>query len=248
MQQEPYNDFMEIDLKEIIYMLIRKWWIIAIFFAIAVATSFIVSFHFIQPVYKAETTLFVGKEGNKSGAIELGEIKLNDELVSDYREIIKSRLAAREVIERLNIDISIESFQDHIEVTTASNSRLMKIACKSTDPQLAVNIANALSDFIIVKAEEIMEVDNVKIIDQAELPTRPIKPNKKMNLAIAAVIGIMIGVGLIFLIEYLDSTIKDKKDVVRYLDINVIGEIPEFDGEERGYKRGKTYKRYYGYR
>ena len=125
---------------------------------------------------------------------------------------------------------------------------MMKIACEDTDPQLAMDVANALSDFIIVKAEEIMDVDNVKIIDHAELPTKPIKPNKKMNLAIAAVIGVMLGVGLIFLMEYLDSTIRNKKDVGQYLGINVIGEIPEFAGEERGYKRGKYYKEYYEYR
>ena len=210
--------------------------------------SFVVSFYFLKPVYKAETTLFVGKEGNKAGGIELGEIKLNDELVSDYRAIITSRLAAREVIDKLELDMSVESFQRQIEVTTASNSRLMKISCEDTDPQLAMNIANSLADFIIVKADEIMDVENVKIIDLAELPAKPIKPNKKMNLAIAAVLGVMLAVGLIFLMEYLDSTIKNKKDVARYLGINVIGEIPEFTGEERGFKRGKYYKEYYEYR
>lgn len=63
-----------------------------------------------------------------------------------------------------------------------------------------------------------------------------------MNLAIAAVLGVMLAVGLIFLMEYLDSTIKNKKDVARYLGINVIGEIPEFTGEERGSNVGNTIK------
>lgn len=248
MGQEIRDDFMEIDLREIIRILLQKWWVIGIFFLIAVIASFIISFYILHPVYKAEATLFVGKEGNKLGGIELGEIQLNDKLVSDYREIIKSRLAAREIIRQLNLDVSVESFQNRVTVTTVNNSRLMKIAFESTEPQLAMDVANALSDFIIKKAEDIVDVKNVKVIDAAELPVNPIKPNKKMNLAIAGVIGIMLGVGLIFIMEYLDSTIKNGKDVERYLGLNVIGEIPKFDGEERGYKRGKLYSRYSQYR
>lgn len=242
MGQEIRDDFMEIDLREIIRILLQKWWVIGIFFLIAVTASFIISFYILHPVYKAEATLFVGKEGNKLGGIELGEIQLNDKLVSDYREIIKSRLAAREIIRQLNLDVSVESFQNRVTVTTVNNSRLMKIAFESTEPQLAMDVANALSDFIIKKAEDIVDVKNVKVIDAAELPVNPIKPNKKMNLAIAGVIGIMLGVGLIFIMEYLDSTIKNGKDVERYLGLNVIGEIPKFDGEERGYKRGKLFR------
>jgi len=234
MELEMKSDLMEIELREIIGIIMRKWWVIGLFFLIAVLTSFVVSFYFLQPVYKAEATLFVGKEGTKVGGIDLGEIQLNDKLVLDYREIIKSRLAAREIIGQLNLDMKIEDFQERVTVTTVNNSRLMKIAFLSTSPQMAMDVANALSDFIVKKAEEIVDVKNVKVIDTAELPVTPIKPNKKMNIAISGVIGIMLGIGLVLLLEYLDFTIKDNEDVERYLKLNVIGEIPRFNGEKRG--------------
>lgn len=191
MQNGMKEDLMEIDLREIIRIIFRQWWVVGVFFLISVTASFVLSFYVLQPVYKAEATLFVGKEGSKTGGIELGEIQLNDKLVLDYREIIKSRLAAREIIEKLNLDMSIEAFQECVTVTTVNNSRLIKIAFLSSDPRLAMDVANALSEFIIKKAEDIVDVKNVQVIDAAEFPSRPIKPNKKMNLAIAGVVGIM---------------------------------------------------------
>jgi len=240
MQNGMKEDLMEIDLREIIRIIFRQWWVVGVFFLISVTASFVLSFYVLQPVYKAEATLFVGKEGSKTGGIELGEIQLNDKLVLDYREIIKSRLAAREIIEKLNLDMSIEAFQKCVTVTTVNNSRLIKIAFLSSDPRLAMDVANALSEFIIKKAEDIVDVKNVQVIDAAEFPSRPIKPNKKMNLAIAGVVGIMAGIGVILIIEYLDSTLKNSEDVERYLGFNVIGEIPKFEGEKRNHRKKRN--------
>ena len=84
MEQEYYNDFMEIDLKELIRILLRKWWIIAIFFITAVTVSFVVSFIF-SNLYIGRNNTFRWKEIKQAN--QLGEIKLNDELVSDANRL-----------------------------------------------------------------------------------------------------------------------------------------------------------------
>ncbi len=241
---EEQRDFEEIDLKELLHMLRIRWWMIVLSVVLAVGVSGVVSFRMLEPVYRAEATLFGGQESAGSIAgIDLGQFSLEQKLVVDYREIILSRLVAREVIEELDLDMSISGFQSRVAVNTVRESRLFRISFESANPALARDVANALSEAIIRKADDIMDVQNVQIIDRAELPVSPVRPNKRMNLAIAGVLGLMIGVFGVFLREYLDQTIKSAKDVERHLGLNVLGEIPEFSGEKRGVQNGRRTKK-----
>ena len=216
----------EIDLKELLYMMRIRWWIIGLVFIMAVTASAYVSFQVLEPVYASRTSLFVGKEETNIGPVSLSDLNLGQSLVSDYREIIRSRLVAREAIEELNLDMPISSFQSRININTVSDARVFSIGFESTDPQLAADAANTLAAILIDKAAEIIEIDSVQVIDHAEVPINPIKPNKTMNLAIAGVLGIMLGVFLVFLLEYLDHTIKSEKDVEKYLGLPLLGGIP----------------------
>ncbi len=74
-----------------------------------------------------------------------------------------------------------------------------------------------------------LTTSNVRIIDKAFIPKAPIKPNKKANLMLAAIIGLFMGIGAAFFLEYLDNTIKTPKDLKRYLDLSFLGLIPHMD-------------------
>jgi len=67
---------------------------------------------------------------------------------------------------------------------------------------------------------------SVMVISEANIPTDPIKPNKKFNMAIAMLLGFMVFTLLAFILEYLDNTIKTPEDVSRELDLPVLGVIP----------------------
>ena len=67
---------------------------------------------------------------------------------------------------------------------------------------------------------------NIKVIEEVKLPEAPISPNKKMNIAIAFLLGLMVSVGLALLLEFLDNTFKTKDQLERELDIPVLGVIP----------------------
>lgn len=232
-----FDGMEEIDLREMIHILRNRYWIIIICFLIAVITSLTVNYKFLVPVYRAESTLFAGKEPNKIASLDLGEFNLNQKLVVDYREIILSRLVTEQVINHLNLDMKVETFRSRVSVSTIKDSRFFKIAFESSDPVMAMDIVNALAQQVIMKAEDIIDIKNVVVIDVAKLPQNPIKPNKKLNVAIASVLGVMMGAFLVFFMEFLDRTIKTEDDVQRYLQLNTIGEIPEFQGEERNIKK-----------
>ena len=74
---------------------------------------------------------------------------------------------------------------------------------------------------------------NIQILDQAELPTKPYKPNKRLNLLLASVVGLFLGVGLAFFFEYLDNTVKTPEDVEQLIRLPSFGMVPEISNERR---------------
>jgi len=77
------------------------------------------------------------------------------------------------------------------------------------------------------RINEAMELGDIRVIDEARIPEDPIKPNKKLNLAIGGILGLMLGVMLTFFLEYMDNTIKTTDDIERYLGLPVLGLIPK---------------------
>jgi succinoglycan biosynthesis transport protein ExoP len=78
---------------------------------------------------------------------------------------------------------------------------------------------------------EEMKTGNIRVVDRAEVPQKPIKPRKQLNLILAIVVGLMGGVGLAFLIEHLDNSIKFPNQVKDELKIPYLGPVPAFSGE-----------------
>ncbi|GKX31773.1 putative capsular polysaccharide biosynthesis protein YwqC [Vallitalea longa] len=227
------NEYQEIDLKELIRVVIKKWWIIAIFLVIGTISTYLVTSYCMKPVYQAKTSLFIGKEKGNLGSISLGDLQLNSKLITDYREIAKSRLIADEVISNLDLQMDLKTFRSNLSISTVSDSRLFTVNVSHINPKLATDIANELAKTLVEKVSEIIEVQNIQVIDKALVPTSPIKPNKKLNVAIAGVLSIMLALFVIFLIEYFDNTVKSEEDVEKHLGLTVIGVIPKFEGEER---------------
>jgi capsular exopolysaccharide synthesis family protein len=83
---------------------------------------------------------------------------------------------------------------------------------------------------------------NIQIVDQAELPRAPYKPNKKLNLLLAAVVGLFLGIGLAFFFEYLDNTVKTPEDVEQLIRLPSFGMVPEIsNGRRRRLEKGASF-------
>lgn len=223
------NRFEEISIQDIVAILAKRWWVVAITLGIGVILIGIVTIFFIDPVYQADTSLYVGKDIESQGAIAYNDLVLGDRLVSDYRELAKSRQITGIVIKDLDLEMTSAQLAAKINVTSKRDTRIIEITVQDTNPRTAMKIANSIAETFQLKAIEIMRVDNVQIIDEAIEPLYPIKPNKKLNLAIAVMLSMMIGVAIVFLIEYFDKTIKTPEDIKDQIGLPVIGVIPDFD-------------------
>jgi len=79
---------------------------------------------------------------------------------------------------------------------------------------------------------EEMRTGNIRVIDRAETPNSPIKPKKKLNLLLSIIVGLALGTGLAFFLEYLDNTIKLPEEIKEYLNIPYLGPVPAFASDE----------------
>lgn len=226
----------EISLRELYYIFKKRLVLIIGLTVLGLALSAVVSLFVLKPEYETFTTLMVGKpksyQTNTSG-LDINDITLNQKLVHTYGELVKSRLVADEVIRNLNLDMAYEEFQNKVTVNLVNDTEIIKIQVRDRDPELAVQIANEVSDEFMGVVKSKMKVENIQIIDKAPLSRNPVSPRKMLNIAIGTVLGFMIGVFATFVLEYLDNTYKTPEDIEKGLHLPVLGAIPEITSRGR---------------
>lgn len=234
-----------ISLQEVFEIIRKKIALILIITFSAAAISAIVSFFLITPKYERSTQLLVNRS-QVSENFSTNEVQTNIQLINTYSEIILSPrildIAAKELeglIDLENGEITASYLKGKITVNNQNNSQVLNISVEDTDPHRAALIANKVAEVFQREIPSIMNVDNVNILSEADVPEdlSPVSPKPLLNIAIAFVVGLMVGVGLAFLIEYFDNTIKTEQDIEKYLELPVLGVITTFDMEDMQQKR-----------
>lgn len=215
----------EIDLREILLVLRKNWRFIALITILAILISGIVSFFILQPLYEASSTILVGRKGEDSQT-DYQDILFSQKLVTTYGEIIKTSSVLDQVIENQGLNLSVEGLSKKINVSPVKDTEIIRIKVTDQSAFTASNIANEISKVFSLQIQDIMNVDNVSILEMASAPNNPIKPNKKLNMVIAAALGMMASIFLVFIKEYFDNTIKTPDDIARHLELPVLASIP----------------------
>lgn len=218
-----------ISISEIIDAVKKRWKIIALTTVLATLVSGIFSFFVISPTYEASTKIFIGKEGAESEGYNSSDVSMYQNLIKTYSELIKTKDLVNKAIDNSQYDLSVNNVLNGITVNTLTGTQILQISYQSKSPSIAKNMLESITNEFITKAEELVPNGNVKILESVELPKNPVAPNKTMNIAIAFILGMMVGFGIVFLLEYLDNTYKNKEQLEKDLDIPVLGVIPMSD-------------------
>ncbi len=202
----------------------------ALIFLIFIISSLILSFFIIKPKYEASTKFFIGKEdagGNQD--YSANDIIMYQTLMKTYSEIIRTPDILLSSMEKSKIDSTIEKEQNKLTVVAVANTQILEVSYRSLDPNEARDfIYNLTSEFIKV-SKEMVPNGNIKVVQKVILPKKPISPNKKMNLLIGGLSGMILGIATIFLMERFDNTIRSKEELEKELGIPTIGTVPLFD-------------------
>lgn len=218
-----------IRIDDLIEALKKRWLMIVLITVMATLISGLVSFFLIKPQYEASTKVFIGKEEGADEAYNNNDIQMYQKLMKTYSETIKTKDLLNRALKKSKTNLEVEEVINGITVVPVADTQILQIKFKSTSKEDAKKIIEAVTDEFIVTSKELVPNGNIRIIETVELPEKPVSPNKKMNIAIAFLLGLMVSVGLVFLLEFLDNTFKSKDELERELEIPVLGVIPNID-------------------
>ena len=219
-----------ISLSEIFEALKKRWIMIVAITLTATIIAGVISFFVIDPVYEASTKVFIGKDESDDAAYNSSDINMYQQLLQTYAQAIKTKDLVNRAISGLNYDeLEVADVVNSLTVNPITSTQILEIKYNSKGPKEAKDVLKNVTDEFIVTAKELVPNGNVRIIEEVELPEEPVSPNKKMNIAIAFLLGLMVSVGLVFLLEYLDNTYKNKEQLEKDLGIRVLGAIPDVE-------------------
>ena len=219
----------------------RKIWIIIIV-CISLIIGWYYSYFMITPEYQSFTTLLLAQNTTNSdgtsGQITQTDITLNQKLISTYSALIKTKDVLGQVIQNLGIDITQEELKNNISVSAVSGTELIKITVQDENPENAAKIADEIANVFKERiAKDIYNINNIHIVEKAEVSNTPSNINHKKDLVFALGVGLVIVAIYIFIATLLDNTIKSIEEAERDTGIMVLGTIPKAVIEEKGGKR-----------
>lgn len=227
----------ELDLKELFQIFWNKKIQIILIVAIFMVIGVIYSIGFVTPMYESYTTLLLvkgeseGAQQTTSDSITTTDLTLNSKLVSTYRELIRSKDVLRQVISNLNINVNEDDIRNNITVTSVEETELIEITVQNEDPTYAAKIANEIAKVFTEKVAEIYKINNVHIIDEAEIENTPSNINHVKDVVIFTAIGLIIAVMYVLIANMLDTTIKTAEDVEKLFKVPVLANIPLYNFE-----------------
>ncbi|WP_391116765.1 YveK family protein [Psychrobacillus sp. L3] len=214
-----------INILELFKTIKKRLLLIITMLVVSVTITGVFSYYFLTPIYQASTQILINQKESQREQLNALDIQTNLQLINTYNEIIKSPIILSKVIKNLNLNTTPELLNTKITVFSQQYSQVVNIRVEDPELQKAIDIANMTAEVFRVEIKTLMNVDNVNILSLA-VDTKnisPVKPNPILNMAIAAVIGLMLGVGITFLLEYLDTTIKIEQDIEELLGLPILG-------------------------
>lgn len=221
----------EINLKELFEYFVSKLPIIVIAALLTTLVGIAYGLWIQKPMYNSYTTIVLTRTDNDSTTadgtgITQSDILLNQNLVSTYREIIKSKRILNQVINNLDLNISTDELEKNISVTSEKDTEVIKISVNNSNPTDAKDIANEIERVFSNEIISIYNIKNITIIDYAEEDTTPYNINVPKQIILAFLIGFILACAVIFVTFYFDTTIKSSEEIENKLGLPVLGVVP----------------------
>ncbi|HAT4243739.1 YveK family protein [Clostridium perfringens] len=226
-----------ISLQEIAYALKKRWKLIALITIVATLVSAILSFFVIKPQYEAKAKLFIGKqETQENNAYNNSDVMMYQQLMKTYAELVKTSDLVTKAVKSANLNYNqneIKGILNNLTANPSSDTQILDLSFKGGNPKDVLKITEAITNEFISESKELIPNGNVQVIQKPQLPDRPISPNKKQNILIAFVLGLVLGGGIVLSIEYLDNTFKSREELEKTLELPIIGAIPDYDSIDK---------------
>ena len=215
------------EIEELLNVLTKRKWIVIVSAIIFMIIGIIYSAFLVTPTYRADTTLIVSGS-NSDLALDIGTISVNQKLVVTYGKIVKSRSVLETVINELKLDTNYEKFLPKVSAEPVDDTEILRISVKDKNKNQAVIIADKIAEVFKKEAGRILKANNIEVVDRAASTENTINRSPVIIIILAIMAGVVIGILLTLLIDYMDNTLKTEEDIEKYLNLSVIGSVPDF--------------------
>lgn len=206
----------EIEISKIIKLLIKKSWILILIVMITTAASaFYKSISKPTPLYQTSASLLIQDSSS---------------FINTLIVFVKEPPVLQSVIQELDLQGSMESLSNQISVHTVESSQIVKIAVIDSDPHRSAKIANKTAEVFKSQVASTLDFKSIEILSPAEVKEnqQPINPESNRLVQIGFVLGIIIGIGFIFLLDSLDNKIRSERDLENLLEVPVLGTVSKY--------------------
>ncbi|MDN5372940.1 MAG: protein tyrosine kinase modulator [Carnobacterium sp.] len=221
-----------ISLSELFGFLKKRFAMIVSFGLIGLIIASVFTFFIAIPQYNATTQILVNRTTNQTEGIQLNDINMNVQMINTYKDIIKGPVILDQVSQGLETTLTASQLASKIEIATQDDSQVFSIIVTDEDPFQAAKIANEVALTFQDEIGNIMQVENVTVISEAEPSENPISPNSTLNLIIGLLVGLLIGIGTALFIEFMDKSIQDERFITETLGWTNLGNVSEMSNEE----------------
>lgn len=234
----------ELDLKEILMLFWNKKVKILLIVAIFMLIGIIYTIGFVTPVYTSSTTLLLASSGSSSDktntTITTTDITLNSKLVSTYTTLVQSKTVLKQVISNLGMDdLKEEELKNNITVSQEKDTEIIRLSVTNENATTAAKLANETAKVLIERVSNIYKINNVQVVDEAEVETSPSNINHAKDVMIFAFAGIVVSAMYVLIANMLDTTIKSAEEVEKEFKVPVLASIPlyNFEPAKKGGKK-----------
>ena len=223
----------EIDLLEIARLLWSKIQVIIICFLVGALVAGGYTKLIVTPQYTATSMIYI--LGETTSITSVANLQLSSELTADFTMLAKRRKVIEKVNKDLNLGKTYEGLCNAITIANPTDTHILTISATDPDPETAKDIANAMAEAVADNLSTVMATEKPSIAEEAVTPKAPSSPNTTKNIAMGALFGAVLAVGVIIVRFLLDDTIKNEDDVKKYLDITTFASFP--DNKAKGKKK-----------
>src|SRR5690625_3619635 len=189
---------------------IRKGvWIILVVTALSTLGGYLLNDNHV-PLYQTETRIIIGSDS---------------EYMKTLMVMIKDPIVMEEVKSNLQLSRSSESIANQVDVARIDESQVIKITVTDTEPAMAAAIANATAAAFKDKVVDILEFDDVQLLSNAKENSYPINESQNRTIILLFVFGLIAGVGLVFILDSLDESVKKDHEIEAILGVPVLGTV-----------------------
>ncbi|NQK92693.1 capsular biosynthesis protein CpsC [Streptococcus suis] len=215
----------EIDVLSLLRTIWRKKFLILLTAILTTGLAFAYSAFLVTPQYDSTTRLYVVNQNNQSGdGITNQDLQAGSFLVKDYKEIILSQDVLKNVSSTLGLT---EDIKGKITVNIPTDTRILSISVRDSDPNQAATIANTLRDEAAKKIIEVTKVSDVTTLEAALPAENPSTPQTKRNLVLGFIVGAFLATALVLVLEVLDDRVKRPQDIEESLGMTLLGVVPQ---------------------